>query len=171
MIDAVRPSQPVSPPALAARLTRVLVAKSVIEALFVVALALYFFYPIFNSPVHGSIEVADQHTIAGWVINKSQPGMPIEVHLYIDGHFVSRHTAHTATSNSTHSFQSGAYNFAFKTPLLAPGAEHEARVYVMRGASDGKRLLLQEIGAARQFRVTREKAMKTSAGWKGESGH
>jgi hypothetical protein len=62
MIDAARPSPPASPPALAARLTRVLVAKSGIEALFVAALALYFFYPIFNSPVRGSIEVADQHT-------------------------------------------------------------------------------------------------------------
>jgi len=172
MIDAVRPSQPVSPPALAARLTRILVAKSVIEALFVVALALYFFHPIFNSPVHGSIEVADQHTIAGWVINKSQPGMPIEVHLYIDGYFVSRQTAHTVTSNSTHSFHPSAYHFAFKTPLFPPGAEHEARVYIMRVASDGKRLLLQEIGAARQFRVAaaQEESMKTSAGWKGESG-
>ncbi len=58
--------------------------------LFVVALAVYFSYTNFNPYFRGSVDAADARTVAGWVVNAAAPAERVEVHLYIDGHFVGR---------------------------------------------------------------------------------
>ncbi|MCA1555379.1 MAG: hypothetical protein LC747_01695, partial [Acidobacteria bacterium] len=124
-----------SPPAAVhlSRLSRALIAKSIIEALFVVALAVYFAYTNFHPYFRGSIDVADQRAVAGWVVNEAVPHERVEVHLYINGHFVSRQSANAPRADVLAAGRSfDAYHgFVFATPLLPPKHTYEARVYAM----------------------------------------
>ncbi|MGI9107438.1 MAG: hypothetical protein ACR2G4_14465 [Pyrinomonadaceae bacterium] len=144
-----------------------------VEIVFVAALAVYFFHPTFNSPVRGSIEVADQQIIAGWAVNAAHPDIPVEVYLYIDGHVVSHQIANTrriTNVNSNLSIDAADHGFVFHTPALSPDTEHEARVYIMHATSDDTRRVLREIDEAKRFRVTaaQEKLWRTSVDQQGE---
>jgi len=151
---------PQTPPPVSrlSRLSRALVAKSIVEALFVVALGVYFAYSNVNPFFRGSIDKADQRTIEGWVVNEAQPGERVEVHLYINGHFVSRRLADAPRADVLSAGRSfDAYHgFVFHTPSLPPGNAYEARVYATHVAASGARRVLQEFDGARQFGVTAE---------------
>lgn len=162
-------------PPHAARLTRLsgaLIAKSIVEALFVVALGVYFAYANVNPFFRGSIDKADARTIAGWVVNEAQPNERVEVHLYIDGHFVSRRIADAPRADVLAAGRSfDAYHgFVFDTPPLPPGKIYGARVYAMHVAGDGARRVLQEFGGVRRFGVTadKENANVPDAWWESE---
>lgn len=146
-------------PARLSRLSRALIAKSIVEALFVVALAVHFSYTNINPFFRGSVDVADERTVAGWVVDEAAPGERVEVHLYIDEHFVSRRRADAPRADVLAAGRSrDAYHgFVFDTPPLPPNRTYRARVYAMYIASDGTRRVLQEIGAATAFRVTADK--------------
>jgi hypothetical protein len=156
-------------PARLTRLSRALIAKSILEALFVVALAVHFSYSNINPFFRGSIDVADARTIEGWVVNEAAPDERVEVHLYIDGHFVSRRSADAPRADVLAAGRSrDAYHgFVFATPLLPPTRTYEARVYAMHVTGDGARRVLQEIDAARRFSVTadKENVLMTDAWW------
>lgn len=160
-------------PARLTRLSRALVAKSIIEALFVCALAVYFSYTNINPFFRGSIDVADERTVEGWVVDEAAPDARVEVHLYIDEHFVSRRLADSPRADVLAAGRSrDAYHgFVFKTPTLPPGENYRARVYAMHLAGEGgARRVLQEIGVATQFRVTANKENNgvTDAWWESE---
>jgi hypothetical protein len=159
-------------PARLTRLSRALIAKSIIEALFVAALAVYFAYTNINPFFRGSIDVADERTIEGWVVNEAAPDERVEVHLYIDGHFVSRRLADAPRADVLAAGRSrDAYHgFVFKTPPLPPGENYRARVYATHIAGGGARRVLQEIGAATALRVTanRENLHLPDAWWESE---
>ena len=165
---------PPSPPAAArlSRLSRALIAKSIVEALFVVALAVYFAYANVNPFFRGSIDKADQATIEGWVVNEAQPDERVEVHLYINGHFVSRRIADAPRADVLQAGRSfDAYHgFVFDTPTLPPNNTYEARVYAMHVAGGGARRVLQEFDGARRFGVTADKDNVTmpDAWWESE---
>src|SRR5919205_2831847 len=72
-----------------ARLTQLLIAKSVIEALFVAAVAVIFYYTAFSPHFRGWSDVADARGVTGWAVNEAAPGTPVEVQVYIDGRFVA----------------------------------------------------------------------------------
>lgn len=133
-----------------------LIAKSIVEALFVVALAVYFAYSNVNPFFRGSIDKADQRTIEGWVVNEAKPGERVEVHLYIDGHFVSRRLADAPRADVLSARRSfDAYHgFVFHTPTLPPNASYEARVYAVHVMTGGARRVLQEFDGARRFGVS-----------------
>jgi hypothetical protein len=144
------------PPARLSRLSQAIIAKSLVEALFVVALAVYFSYTNFNPYFRGSVDMADERTVEGWVVNEASPGERVEVHLYIDGHFVSRRVADAPRPDV---FEAGrsldAYHgFVFDLPPLPPGRTYEARVYAMHKTGDASRRALQEFGSVKQFGVT-----------------
>lgn len=171
------PSAPNTPPntttpARLTRLSRTLIAKSIVEALFVVALAVHFSYTNINPFFRGSIDVADERTIEGWVVNEAAPDERVEVHLYIDEHFVSRRSADAPRADVLAAGRSrDAYHgFVFKTPPLPPRDDYRARVYAMHIAGDGTRRVLQEVGAATAFRVTanRENISLPGAWWESE---
>jgi hypothetical protein len=146
-------------PARLARLSRALIAKSVAEALFVVALAVYFSYSNINPYFRGSIDVADARTVEGWVVDEAAPDARVEVHLYIDERFAGRASADAPRADVQAAGRSrDAYHgFVFHTPLLPPNRTYRARVYAMHIAGDGARRVLQEIGAATAFSVTADK--------------
>jgi len=156
---SVSPSPPLSgapTPARLSRLSHALIAKSLAEALFVVALAVYFSYTNFNPYFRGSVDTADQHAVAGWVVNEAAPGEPVEVHLYVNGHFVSRRMADAPRPDVSEAGRSidPNHGFVFKLPPLPPNRTYEARVYAMHmGGSDATRRALQEFGVAKQFTV------------------
>jgi hypothetical protein len=143
------------PPARLSRLSHALIAKSLAEVFFVVALAVYFSYTNLNPYFRGSIDTVDERVVEGWVVNENSPGERVEVYLYIDGHFVSRRLADAPRPDVLEAGRSlDAYHgFVFNLPPLPPGRTYEARVYAMHETSDAARRTLQEFGAAKQFGV------------------
>jgi hypothetical protein len=148
------------PPAKLSRLSHALIAKSLVEVLFVVALAVYFSYTSFNPYFRGSVDEADGRTLAGWVTDEAAPHARVEVHLYIDGHFVSRRPADAPRPDVFAAGRSAdAYHgFIFNLPRLPPGRTYEARVYAMHETPDRKRRALQEFGDAKRFSVAADEA-------------
>jgi hypothetical protein len=159
------PSLPASPPSAPrlARLSGALIAKSIIEALFVVALAVHFAYTNFHPYFRGSIDVADERTVEGWAVNEAAPDERVEVHLYLNGRFMNSQSANAPRADVLAAGRSfDAYHgFVFATPSLPPNQTYEARIYAMHVTSDGKRRVLHEIGDARQFGVTANKENST----------
>ena len=147
---------PTTPAARLKRLSHALIAKSIVETLFVIALGVYFAYANVNPFFRGSIDKADQATIEGWVVNEAQPDERVEVHLYINGHFVSRRIADAPRADVLAAGRSfDAYHgFVFDTPTLPPNNTYEARVYAMNVAGGGARRVLQEFDGGRRFGVT-----------------
>ncbi|MDQ1592266.1 MAG: hypothetical protein QOG71_2893 [Pyrinomonadaceae bacterium] len=153
----VRQSTDAPTPARLSRLSHALIAKSLAEALFVVALAVYFSYTNFNPYFRGSVDAADARAVAGWVVNEAAPGERVEVHLYVDGHFVSRRSADAPRPDVLEAGRSldANHGFVFQLPPLPPNRTYEARVYALHAtAGDATRRALQEFGAAKQFSVT-----------------
>lgn len=138
-----------------ARLSRVLVAKSLAETLFVVALVAHFSYTHFNPRLRGSLDAADAREIAGWVADADRPAAQPEVELYVDGRFVARRRADAVRADvlDARRAASAEHGFVFETPPLAAG-EHEARVFAVHEGADEARKSLVEIGKPRRFQVT-----------------
>ncbi|HKP72281.1 MAG TPA: hypothetical protein VJT82_05040 [Pyrinomonadaceae bacterium] len=161
-----------SPAAHPSRLTHALLAKAIFDALFLVALAVYFSYTNFNPFFRGSLDVADARTVEGWAVNEAAPGERVEVHLYIDGHFAGRRLADAPRADVLESGRSAdAYHgFVFDTPPLPPEREYEAHVYAMYAATDGTRRTLQEIGDPKRFKVGTDggSAATPGAWWESE---
>ncbi len=155
-----------------ARLTDALLVKLFIEALFVVALAVYFSYTNFNPYFRGAVDVADAQRVAGWVVNEAAPGERVEVQLYLNGHFVKRRAADSPRPDVLQSGRSldAAHGFDFTLPLLPPGLEYEARVYALQSASGNTRRTLQQIGETKLFKVAAndENHQTPEAWWEGE---
>lgn len=143
-------------PARLSRLSHALIAKSLAEGLFVVALAVYFSYTSFNPYFRGAVDAADGRAVSGWVVNEAAPGERVEVHLYVDGHFVGHRLADAPRPDVLEAGRSldADHGFLFQLPPLPPNRTYEARVYAMHGTRDSTRRALQEFGAVKQFSVT-----------------
>ena len=140
------------------RLSRALFAKSVAEALFVVALFAAFSYTHFHPKFRGAVDVADPRTIEGWAVDEAEPNRQVEVQLFIDGQFVAQRRADLPRPDvlAAGRAASAEHGFRFDTPpLVARDAEYEARVYALHAAPDGERRTLNQIGKPLRFRVGR----------------
>lgn len=136
------------------RLTNILIAKSILEALFVGALAVGFYLTTFNPFFRGALDEANSQHIYGWALDEAAPARNVEVQLYIDGRFVGTTTANLPRPDvlSAGRAEDELHGFEFKTPPLTSG-EHEARVYAIFAGRDESRLTLHQIGIARKFVV------------------
>jgi hypothetical protein len=137
-----------------ARLTQYLIAKSVVEALFVGALAVSFYLTAFSPHLRGELDQADARLIKGWAVDQSAPQSRIEVQLYIDDLFVASRRADAERPDVMAAGLASdvAHGYAFETPPLAPG-EHVARVYAVHESGGGVRRTLQLVGKPGTFRV------------------
>lgn len=139
------------------RLTRALLAKSLAEALFLVALLVLFSYSYFNPRFRGSLDGADERTVEGWAVDESAPGRQVEVQLFIDGHFVAQRRADRPRPDVLAAGRAARaeHGFRFETPPLPPrAAEYEARVYALHApAADPARRTLRQVGDPARFRV------------------
>ncbi|HEU4594329.1 MAG TPA: hypothetical protein VFS10_04095 [Pyrinomonadaceae bacterium] len=129
------------PPAARRRLAGVLVGKAFLELLLLTALVVGFNYSAFPSSLQGSLDEADARGVRGWVVDRSRPGEPVEVQLYLDGRFVESKVAG----------ERQGFVFNFDPPPRA--GEHEARVYAVRASGDGARRTLRLVGGPRRFRA------------------
>ncbi|HZG50789.1 MAG TPA: hypothetical protein VEZ40_01515 [Pyrinomonadaceae bacterium] len=143
-------------PARLSLLSHALILKSLVEVLFVAALAVHFSYTNFNTYFRGAVDAADERNVSGWVVNTAAPREQVEVPLYIDGHFVSRRVADAPRPDVLAAGRSldPDHGFVFNLPPLPPNRTYEARVYAMHKAGVATRRVLQEFGATKEFSVT-----------------
>ncbi|MDQ3652287.1 MAG: hypothetical protein M3458_18850 [Acidobacteriota bacterium] len=136
------------------RLAHALIAKSLLELAFVIALATIFYYQTFNPYFRGAVDVADARRVAGWVVDERTPAARVEVQLYINGRFVSSDVAAEARPDVRLAGRAGDdwHGFNFGTPPL-PNGSYEARVYAMHESGGGLRRVSQLIGQPRRFQV------------------
>ncbi len=141
------------------RLTQLLIAKSVIEALFVAVVAVVFFYTAFSPHFRGWSDVADAHKVAGWAVNEAAPREPVEVQVYIDGRFAGDCLANLSRPDVLAAGRATTERcgFQLETPPLAAG-EHEARAFAVHTSDNGARRTLQLIGVPLRFRIAPEEA-------------
>lgn len=142
-----------------ARLAQLLVAKSIVEALFVGVVAVGFYYAAFSPHFRGWNDVADARRVAGWAVNEAEPSKPVEVQVYIDGRFAGDTVANLARPDVMRAGRSRTElcGFQLETPPLSEG-EHEARAFVVHESNGGARRTLQQIGFPLRFRVAPEEA-------------
>jgi hypothetical protein len=136
-----------------AALVHVLVGKSIAEALLVGALAVFAYVAVLPPHFHGWGELTDTG-IAGWAVNNAKPWERVEVQLFLDGAFAA-----TEIANLTRPDVVGAgwakdewHGYSFRLAALNVG-EHEARVYALHDAGDGRRKSLQLLGEPVRFSV------------------
>jgi hypothetical protein len=148
-------------PKMRARLTNFLIAKSIIEALFVGALAVGFYLTAFTPFFRGTLDDADARRVAGWVVNQAEPQAHVEVQLYIDGRFAGNRTADLSRPDvkAAGRAEDEAHGFIFDTPPL-PAGQHEARVYAVHMSGEGQRRTLQLVGKPLVFGVTASEAQE-----------
>jgi hypothetical protein len=139
------------------RLTRYLIFKSVVELLFVVALAIGFYLTAFAPDYRGTLDHADAKHVEGWAVNLADPHGHVEVQLYIDGRFAGDGLADSARPDVLASGRAAdeMHGFNFDTPAL-PAGEHEARVYAVHASGGGQRRTLQLIGKPFLFSTTKD---------------
>jgi hypothetical protein len=143
-------------PRAGARLSHVLMAKSLAEVVFLAALVTAFSYSHFNTHFRGSLDVADARAVGGWALDESAPDAPVEVELFIDGHFVARRRADAPRPDvlAAGRAASPGHGYVFETPRLPPRAgEYEARVFAAHAGADAAHATLQQVGETKRFRV------------------
>jgi hypothetical protein len=142
--------------AAGARLSRLLLAKATLEALFVAALFVVFSYSYFNPRLRGSVDLADERAVEGWAVDESEPARRVEVQLFIDGRFVAQRTAADPRPDvlAAGRARDAGHGFRFAVPPLpAREREYEARVFALHESGDPARRTLQQIGETARFRV------------------
>ena len=141
-------------------LVHVLIAKSIIETLFVSTLVVVYFLDVFPH-FHGWGEVTPA-TISGWAFNSRNPSERVEVHLFIDDKFVAR----TIASESRPDIVNGGWStdewHGFTIPVSAMEVGyHVARVYAIHDSGRGARKTLQLLGHAVPFLVAPDGTLKS----------
>lgn len=128
------------------RLVHLLIAKSVGETVLVAVLAVGFFFIAFPPYFKGWGEATSQ-TIAGWVVNQSNPSQRVDVQLFIDDRFVTPGVADQARSDivALDKARDERHGYSFEIPTLGSG-RHVACVYAVSSSARGVRKALQLIG-------------------------
>jgi hypothetical protein len=136
------------------RLVNFLIAKSIIEALFVGALAVGFYLTAFHPYFRGWVDEANARQVHGWAFDSSSPYTRVEVQLYVDGRFVGHRTANLSRPDVKAAGRAADewIGFVFDVPALDAG-EHEARVYAVHESGGGVRRTLQLIGKPLRFSI------------------
>ena len=151
-------------------LFKIIIGKTLIEAVIVIAVATVLYILTTNSSLRGFVDRADAQTVTGWAVDEKNAGRRVEVQLFIDDRFVAQRIA--ADFRPALHQAMGAddwHGFVFKTPQLSAG-EHEARVYILYGGGSSARRTLQLIAQPLRFRVDAAPAQSTAANptnWRG----
>ena len=144
------------------QLLNVLIGKSILETVFVSAVAVVVYMNAFPATFKGWGEtIADTKTIAGWAVNALEPWQRVEVHLFIDGKFVGKQVANGARPDVSAAGWSKdewhGYNFVVNQLSVGP---HEARVYALHPSRNGARYTLQMLGDPIKFEVNADGTWK-----------
>ena len=146
-----------------ARLINVLIGKSLLETIFIGALALGFRVSAFPPTFHGWGEIDEsQQTVAGWAVDTANPWSRVEVQLTLDDQLVATQVASMSRPDVARAGWSRDewHGYAFKLSSLKPGV-HEARVYAIHRSSE--RLTMQLLGDPIQFSVSRDGVIRQTS--------
>jgi hypothetical protein len=141
-------------------MVHVLIAKSIIETLFVSALVVVYFLNVFPH-FHGWGEVTAQ-AISGWAVNSRNPAERVEVQLFVDDKFVAR----TVASQSRPQVVAGGWaadewhGFTIPVSSIETG-NHEARVYAIHSSEREARKTLQLVGHVVHFQISSDGRLKS----------
>lgn len=135
------------------KLVNVLIAKSILETIFVGALAVIVYTKLFPPTFHGWGEaVVETRSISGWVVDDADPWRRVEVQLFVDGKLVGTQVAQQSRPDVMAAGWSKDewHGYNFVVTGLTAGA-HEARVYALHQWGD--RFTLRMLGDPIRFEV------------------
>ncbi|MFN2453083.1 MAG: hypothetical protein ABR577_02565 [Pyrinomonadaceae bacterium] len=138
-----------------------LIAKSIVEALFVVALVAVFYLTVFKTNFRGLTETNGE-TIAGWVVDDSAPFARVETQLYVDDRFIAASPASLSRPGLTTAglARDEWHGFNFDLSSLNAGS-HIARVYAAQN-DGGARRTLELIGNPVRFETGARETNRSS---------
>jgi hypothetical protein len=135
------------------KLVNVLIAKSILETIFIGALAVIVYTKLFPPTFHGWGEaVVEARSISGWVVDDADPWRRVEVQLFVDGKFVGTQVAqHSRPDVAAAGWSKDEWHgYNFVVTGLTAGA-HEARVYALHQWGD--RFTLRMLGDPIRFEI------------------
>jgi hypothetical protein len=133
------------------RLAKLVAAKLALDLLFVCGLAAYTHAVTYRTGFEGELEQADGLRVSGWVVDLERPGAPVELQLFLDGHFAAATVSNELSAGATEEPAGrGRRRFVFQFGQPRYG-RFEARVYAVREGRGGARRTLQQIGDPRRF--------------------
>ena len=132
------------------RLLKLIAAKLALDLLFVCALAVYTHAVTYRDSFAGALEHADGRGASGWVEDLERPGAPVEVQLFLNGHFAAATLASEPASGDSPAQDRRAFVLRFEQPRYG---EYEARVYAVREGRGGARRTLQQLGEPKHFEL------------------
>ena len=128
------------------KLVNLLIAKSIIETIFVGTIAVVVYVKLFPPTFHGWGEaVAASQSISGWAVDDADPWRRVEVQLFVDGKFVGTTVAQLSRPDVKAAgwAKDEWHGYEFIVTGLSEGM-HEAKVYALHRS--GERYTLQLLG-------------------------
>ena len=138
---------------MAKKLVNLLLAKSIIETIFVGALAVVVYTKLFPPTFHGWGEaVVESRSISGWAVDNADPWRRVEVQLFVDGKLVGTQVAQLSRPDVVAAgwAKDEWHGYSFVMNGLGVGV-HEARVYALH--KSGERYTLRMLGDQIRFEV------------------
>jgi hypothetical protein len=138
---------------VAKKLVNVLLAKSIIETIFIGTLAVVVYAKLFPPTFHGWGEaIVESRSISGWVVDDADPWRRVEVQLFVDGKLSGTQVAQLSRPDVVAAgwAKDEWHGYNFVVNGLAVGM-HEARVYALHQSGD--RYTLQMLGDPIRFEV------------------
>ena len=123
------------------RLNKFLIAKAMLETLFVGALAMGFYLAAFPPFLRGAVDEATAAGVSGWALNEAAPQERVVLQLYIDGRFIAHTVADKARPDvlAAGRAKDELCGFVFAGPFALDAGPHEARVYVLHASNNEAR--------------------------------
>ena len=137
------------------RLINLLIAKSILDTIFVGTIAVLVYTRAFPPTFHGWGEaVVESQSISGWVVDDADPWRRVEVQLFVDGKFVGTTVAQSSRPDVVAAgwAKDEWHGYNFLVSGLGEGM-HEARVYALH--QSGNRYTLQLLGNPIMFEKRR----------------
>ena len=128
------------------KLVHLLLAKSILETIFVGTLAVVVYVKLFPPTFKGWGEaVVETQSISGWAVDDANPWRRVEVQLFIDRKFVGTQVAQSSRPDVVAAgwAKDEWHGYNFVVTGLSEGM-HEARVYALHQSD--KRYTLQLLG-------------------------
>ena len=123
---------------MAKKLVNLLIAKSIIETIFVGALAVIVYAKLFPPTFHGWGEaVVESRSISGWAVDDADPSRRVEVQLFVDGKLIGTQVAQLSRPDVVAAgwAKDEWHGYTFGVGGLSVGS-HEARVYALHKQGD-----------------------------------
>lgn len=138
---------------MAKKLVNLLLAKSILETIFIGVLAVVVYTKQFPPTFHGWGEaVVETRSISGWAVDNADPWRRVEVQLFVDGKLAGSQVAQLSRPDVVAAgwAKDEWHGYSFVVSGLSAGM-HEARVYALH--QQGDRYTLRMLGDPIRFQV------------------